>query len=156
MFSGERINVTEDRAVLHTALRAPLGETLVVEGQDVNADVHRVLGHIRTFSNDINSGAWRGYTGKRIKNIVNLGIGGSDLGPATVAEGLRPYATGNVNVYFVSNVDGSDLYEKVLKNLNPEETLVIIASKTFTTQETIRNAETATELSSTTRFMNAG
>ncbi|MBI2095325.1 MAG: hypothetical protein HYT89_04075 [Candidatus Omnitrophica bacterium] len=123
MFAGEKINQTENRAVLHTALRIPRDQKLVVNGQDVTADVHRVLDQMRAFSEAVNSGEWKGYTGKRITDIVNIGIGGSDLGPVMVTEALKPYATGNVKVHFVSNVDGTDVTEKVIKKLDPETTV---------------------------------
>ncbi len=143
MFSGGKINATENRSVLHVALRMPRNQSLVVDGSDVIPDVHRVLDHMKQFSEAINSGEWKGYTGKPITDIVNIGIGGSDLGPVMVTEALKPYATGKINVHFVSNVDGTDITEKVIKRLNPETTLFMIASKTFTTQETMTNAQTA-------------
>lgn len=143
MFSGEKINTTEGRSVLHVALRMPRDSSLVVDGKDVILDVHRVLDHMKQFSGSMSSGNWKGYTGKPITDVVNIGIGGSDLGPVMVTEALKPYATGKVRIHFVSNVDGTDITEKVIKPLNPETTLFIIASKTFTTQETMTNAETA-------------
>jgi len=143
MFSGEKINVTENRPVLHVALRMPRETSLVVDGKDVILDIHKVLDHMKRFSDSINSGAWKGYTGKPIKDIVNIGIGGSDLGPVMATEALKHYATGKISIHFVSNVDGTDISEKVIRSLNPETTLFIIASKTFTTQETMTNAETA-------------
>jgi len=143
MFSGEKINATEDRAVLHAALRMPRGRSLVVDGRDVIPDIHRVLEHMKQFSGEITSGKWKGYTGRPITDIVNIGIGGSDLGPVMVTEALKAYAAGKVSAHFVSNVDGTDITEKVIKPLNPETTLFIIASKTFTTQETMTNAHTA-------------
>jgi len=145
MFSGEKINVTEGRSVLHTALRMPRDKSLIVDGKDVIPEIHKVLDRMKKFSEAINSGLWKGYTGKSIANVVNIGIGGSDLGPVMVTEALKPYATGKVNVHFVSNVDGTDITETVTKRLDPETTLFIIASKTFTTQETMANAETAKE-----------
>jgi len=144
MFTGGVINETEGRAVLHTALRNISGEPILVGGKDVMPDVQRVLAQMKTFSQKIISGEWHGVTGKRIKYIVNIGIGGSDLGPAMVAKALKPYAQGDLKAYFVSNVDGTDMAE-VLKEINPEETLFIVASKTFTTQETMANANTAKE-----------
>ncbi|MBI3999532.1 MAG: glucose-6-phosphate isomerase, partial [Candidatus Omnitrophica bacterium] len=143
MFNGGKINETEDRAVLHTALRAPAGSELKVDGQNVSVDVQAVLAKMEKFSQQINSGEWLGYTGKPITDIVNIGIGGSDLGPVMATEALKAYATGKVNVHFVSNVDETDVTEKVLKHLNPETTLFMVASKTFTTQETMANAEAA-------------
>ncbi len=145
MFSGEKINATERRAVLHVALRMPRSSGLMLDGKDVIPEVHKVLDHMKLFSEAVNSGVWKGYSGKPIKDVVNIGIGGSDLGPVMATEALRPYATGKVNVHFVSNVDGTDIAEKVLKRLDPETTLFIIASKTFATQETMTNAETAKE-----------
>lgn len=142
MFRGERINVTEDRAVLHTALRAPRSAVIAVDGHDVVPAVHHVLTKMGVFADKIRSGEWRGHTGKRIKNIVNIGIGGSDLGPAMAYEVLRPYAARELTFRFVSNVDGADLHEAV-RDLDPAETLFIIASKTFTTIETITNATSA-------------
>ena len=142
MFSGEKINVTENRAVLHVALRNRANEPLVVDGQDVMPAVNRVLHQMEHFSNAVINGAWRGYTDKKIENIVNIGIGGSDLGPAMVTEALKPYKVPHINTYFVSNVDGSHINE-VLKSVDPETTLFFIASKTFTTQETMTNAYSA-------------
>ncbi|MDX6351274.1 MAG: glucose-6-phosphate isomerase [Streptomyces sp.] len=142
MFRGEHINVTEDRAVLHTALRAPLSAVIEVDGYNVVPAVHHVLTKMTVFTDKIRSGEWRGHTGKQIKNIVNIGIGGSDLGPAMAYEVLRPYTARDLTFRFVSNVDGADLHEAV-RDLDPAETLFIIASKTFTTIETITNATSA-------------
>src|ERR1700728_1669354 len=142
MFRGEHINVSEDRAVLHVALRMPAGTELVVDGQDVVADVHEVLGRMRGFSDRIRSGEWTGYTGKRIRNVINVGIGGSDLGPVMAYEALRHYSDRNLTMRFVSNVDGTDFAEAT-HGLDPAETLFIISSKTFTTLETMTNAHTA-------------
>ncbi|MEP7159503.1 MAG: glucose-6-phosphate isomerase [Dermatophilaceae bacterium] len=139
MFTGERINGTEDRAVLHTALRAPKGTTLVVDGQDVNADVHEVLAKVYDFARAVRSGAWTGMTGKRIETVVNVGIGGSDLGPVMAYEALRPYVQEGLNCRFISNIDPTDA-ATTTAGLDPETTLVIVASKTFTTLETITNA----------------
>lgn len=141
MFSGARINQTENRAVLHTALRNRSNTPVVVEGRDVMPEVNRVLEQINHFSEKIRSGEWKGYTGKPITDIVNIGIGGSDLGPLMVTEALKPY-WGSQTPHFVSNVDGTHITE-TLKKVNPETTLFIVASKTFTTQETMTNAETA-------------
>lgn len=142
MFTGENINTTENRAALHTALRSREKTPLIVNGEDVRPDVDAVLQKIRTFSGRIFSGDWKGYTGKRISDIVNIGIGGSDLGPVMVTEALRPYARPGLPVHFLSNIDGSHITE-TLKGLNPETTLFMVASKTFTTQETMTNAFTA-------------
>ncbi|WP_295623757.1 glucose-6-phosphate isomerase [uncultured Corynebacterium sp.] len=142
MFAGEHINTTEDRAVLHTALRLPVTEDLEVDGQDVAADVHDVLGRMRDFARALRSGDWLGHTGRTIKTVVNIGIGGSDLGPAMVTKALRTYATAGIDARFVSNVDPSDL-SAVLDEVDAESTLFIIASKTFTTQETLANAHAA-------------
>ncbi|MDP4175571.1 MAG: glucose-6-phosphate isomerase [Bacteroidota bacterium] len=144
MFSGEKINVTENRAVLHTALRNRSNRAIFVDGKDVMPEVNAVLKHMRQFSEDIRNGKWKGYTGKNITDVVNIGIGGSDLGPVMVTEALKPYGKPGLNVHFVSNVDGTDISE-VLKKVNPETVLFLIASKTFTTQETIANANTAKE-----------
>lgn len=141
MFSGEHINITEDRAVLHTALRNKSGKPVLVDGKDVMPDVLAVLAHMKEFTNQVVSGTWKGYTGKKMTDIVNIGIGGSDLGPLMVSEALKPYSTG-LNMHFVSNIDGTHLAE-TLKKVNAETTLFIIASKTFTTQETITNATSA-------------
>ena len=142
MFSGEKINRTEDRSVLHTALRNFSGKPVYSDGKDVMPDVQRVLAQMKHFCEQIHSGAWKGYTGKRIKYIVNIGIGGSDLGPLMVTEALRPYWRDGMEAHFVSNVDGTHIAE-TLKVVNPEETLFLIASKTFTTQETMTNAHSA-------------
>ncbi|WP_329319375.1 glucose-6-phosphate isomerase [Streptomyces sp. NBC_01262] len=142
MFRGDRINVTEDRAVLHTALRAPRSAVIEADGHDVVPAVHHVLTKMTVFTDKIRSGDWRGHTGKLIRNIVNIGIGGSDLGPAMAYEVLRPYSARDLTFRFVSNVDGADLHEAV-RDLDPAETLFIIASKTFTTIETITNATSA-------------
>ncbi len=142
MLSGVHINNTEDRAVLHTALRRPKGDSLEVDGQDVIADVHATLEKIYAFADKVRSGAWVGVTGKPIKTVVNIGIGGSDLGPVMVYEALKPYKQDGLECRFVSNIDPSDVYEKTV-DLDPETTLVIVASKTFTTLETITNANMA-------------
>jgi glucose-6-phosphate isomerase len=142
MFAGAHINVSEDRAVLHTALRLPRDATLVVDGVDIVAEVHRVLERMSDFSNRIRSGKWRGHTGKAIRNVVNIGIGGSDLGPVMAYEALRHYASRALTFRFVSNVDGTDFVEAV-RDLDPEETLFIISSKTFGTLETLTNATSA-------------
>ena len=142
MFSGEHINATEDRAVLHTALRAPAGTELTVDGQDVAADVHEVLGQMREFASKLRSGEWVGHTGKTITKVVNIGIGGSDLGPAMAAQALRTYATAGITAEFVSNVDPADM-TRVLGEVDTERTVFIVASKTFTTQETLANAHAA-------------
>ncbi|CAI5438427.1 unnamed protein product [Caenorhabditis angaria] len=143
MFNAEKINFTEDRAVLHIALRNRSNRPILVNGKDVMPDVNRVLAHMKEFVNEIISGTWTGYTGKKITDVVNIGIGGSDLGPLMTTEALRHYQVGP-NVHFISNVDGTHVAE-VTSKLNAETTLFIIASKTFTTQETISNAETAKE-----------
>jgi glucose-6-phosphate isomerase len=142
MFSGEKINITENRAVLHIALRAPRGATILVDGKNVVPEVHEVLGKMAAFSNRVRSGAWKGFTGKRIKNIVNVGIGGSDLGPVMAYEALRHYSERSLTFRFVSNVDGIDFVEAT-RDLDPAETLFIISSKTFTTLETMTNAQSA-------------
>ncbi|PKQ17986.1 MAG: glucose-6-phosphate isomerase, partial [Actinobacteria bacterium HGW-Actinobacteria-8] len=144
MLAGEHINTTEDRAVLHTALRRPAGATpkLVVDGQDIDADVQEVLGKITAFADRVRSGDWKGVTGKPVKTVVNIGIGGSDLGPVMVYEALEPYATAGIEARFVSNIDPTDMGQK-LKGLDPETTLFIVASKTFTTLETLTNARIA-------------
>nr|VDG62694.1 glucose-6-phosphate isomerase [Streptococcus thermophilus] len=142
MFTGEHINSTEDRAVLHTALRIPAEDDLTVDGQDAAADVHEVLGRMRDFASKLRSGQWQGHTGHTIKKVVNIGIGGSDLGPAMATKALRTYATAGITAEFVSNVDPADM-SRVLDEVNPEETLFIVASKTFTTQETLSNAHAA-------------
>ncbi len=142
MFAGEHINVTEDRAVLHTALRLPRDATLVVDGQDVVADVHAVLDSMGAFADRVRSGEWTGYSGKRITTVVNIGIGGSDLGPVMAYEALRAYADRDIECRFVSNIDPTDVFEKV-HDVDFERTLFIVASKTFSTQETLTNARTA-------------
>ncbi|MEU1315803.1 glucose-6-phosphate isomerase [Streptomyces tibetensis] len=142
MFRGEKINVTEDRAVLHTALRAPRDAVIEVDGENVVPAVHAVLDKMAAFADRVRSGEWTGHTGKRIRNVVNIGIGGSDLGPAMAYEALRPFTDRDLTLRFVSNVDGSDLHEAV-RDLDPAETLFIVASKTFTTIETITNATSA-------------
>ncbi|MBB2943596.1 glucose-6-phosphate isomerase [Actinoplanes lutulentus] len=142
MFAGEHINVTEDRAVLHTALRLPRTASLVVDGQDVVADVHGVLDRMGAFADKVRSGEWTGHTGKRITTIVNIGIGGSDLGPVMAYEALKEYSQRDISARFVSNIDPTDLYEKTV-DLDPASTLFIIVSKTFTTQETLTNAREA-------------
>jgi glucose-6-phosphate isomerase len=144
MFSGEKINSTENRSVLHTALRNFSGEPVFAEGKDVMPEVMQELEHMKSFSQKIHSGEWRGYTGRPIRNIVNIGIGGSDLGPVMVTEALKHYWIEGMQAYFVSNVDATQLVE-ILKKINPEETLFLIASKTFTTQETMTNAFSARE-----------
>jgi glucose-6-phosphate isomerase len=142
MFNGEKINVTEDRAVLHVALRAPRTATFMVDGENVVPAVHEVLDRMAAFSDRVRFGEWTGFTGKRIKNVVNIGIGGSDLGPVMAYEALRHYSDRNLTVRFVSNVDGTDFAEAT-HDLNPAETLFLVASKTFTTLETMTNAKTA-------------
>jgi glucose-6-phosphate isomerase len=142
MFAGEKINVTEQRAVLHVALRAPKNERIFVDGQDVVPEVHAVLDKMAAFAEQIRSGAWKGYTGKRIRNVVNVGIGGSDLGPVMAYEALRYYSQRDLTFRFVSNVDGTDFVEAT-HDLNADETLFVISSKTFTTLETMTNAHTA-------------
>ncbi|MGC2160862.1 MAG: glucose-6-phosphate isomerase [Silvibacterium sp.] len=146
MFRGEKINITEDRAVLHVALRAPKGEVIKTDGKDVVPEVHEVLDRMAAFSDRIRSGAWKGHTGKPIKNVINIGIGGSDLGPVMAYEALRHYSRRDMTFRFVSNVDGTDFAEAT-RDLDPEETLFIISSKTFTTLETMTNAQTARQWS---------
>jgi glucose-6-phosphate isomerase len=146
MFRGEKINITENRAVLHVALRAPRGASIVVDGEDVVPQVHAVLDKMTDFSNRVRSGAWKGYTGKRIRNVINIGIGGSDLGPVMAYEALKQYSERAMSFRFVSNVDGTDFAEAV-HDLDPAETLFIISSKTFTTLETMTNAHTARDWS---------
>ena len=141
-FSGEKINTTEDRAVLHTALRSQDNDPIVVDGVDVKPEVIKVLKQVESFSNSINDGSWKGFTGKKINTIVNIGIGGSDLGPAMVCKALKPYSQKDLHIHFVSNVDGADL-ALTLEQCDPETTLFIVASKTFTTQETMTNAFSA-------------
>src|SRR5512132_1171220 len=142
MFGGDKINVTEDRAVLHVALRMPRSKSMVVDGKDVVADVHAVLDKMADFSERVRSGAWKGHTGKRIRNVINIGIGGSDLGPVMAYEALKYYSERTMTFRFVSNVDGTDFAEAV-QDLAPAETLFIDSSKTFTTLETMTNAHTA-------------
>jgi glucose-6-phosphate isomerase len=142
MFTGEKINQTEDRSVLHTALRNLSGTPVYSDGKDVMPDVLRVLAQMKAFCERIHSGEWKGYSGKKIKYIVNIGIGGSDLGPVMVTEALKPYWVAGIQAHFISNVDGTQIVE-TLKEVTPEETLFLIASKTFTTQETMTNAHTA-------------
>lgn len=142
MFRGERINVTEDRAVLHVALRAPRDASIVVDGENVVPLVHAVLDKMTEFSNRVRSGEWKGYTGRRIRHVVNIGIGGSDLGPVMAYEALKHYSDRTMTFRFVSNVDGTDIVEAT-RDLDPAETLFIVSSKTFTTQETMSNAEAA-------------
>jgi glucose-6-phosphate isomerase len=144
MFTGQHINVTEDRAVLHVALRAPSGEEMDVDGRDVVPGVHRVLQKMGEFADAVRSGKWRGFTGRRIKNVVNIGIGGSDLGPAMAYEALLPFSGRALRLRFVSNVDGADIWEATA-DLDAAETLFVVSSKTFTTLETIGNARTARE-----------
>jgi len=142
MFRGEKINITENRAVLHVALRAPKGASIVVDGENVVPAVHAVLDKMADFSNRVRSGAWKGHTGKRIRNVINIGIGGSDLGPVMAYEALKHYSERTMKFRFVSNVDGTDFAEAV-QDLDPAETLFIDSSKTFTTLETMTNAHTA-------------
>ncbi|NUR67092.1 MAG: glucose-6-phosphate isomerase, partial [Streptomyces sp.] len=142
MFRGEKINVTEDRAVLHTALRASRDAVIEVDGENVVPGVHRVVDTMTAFAEQVRSGQWTGHTGKRIRNVVNIGIGGSDLGPAMAYEALRAFTDRSLTLRFVSNVDGADLHEAV-RDLDPAQTLFVVASKTFTTIETITNATSA-------------
>src|SRR5579862_878405 len=142
MFSGEKINITEKRAVLHVALRAPKNESIVVDGKDVVPEVHAVLDRMADFSNRVRSGEWKGHTGKRMRNVINIGIGGSDLGPVMAYEALKHYSDRSMTFRFVSNVDGTDFAEAV-QDLDPAETLFIVSSKTFTTLETMTNAQSA-------------
>jgi glucose-6-phosphate isomerase len=142
MFSGEKINITEKRAVLHVALRAPKDESIFVDGKNVVPEVHAVLDRMADFSNRVRSGEWKGHTGKRIRNVINIGIGGSDLGPVMAYEALKHYSERSITFRFVSNVDGTDFAEAV-QDLDPAETLFIVSSKTFTTLETMTNAHTA-------------
>jgi glucose-6-phosphate isomerase len=146
MFRGERINITENRAVLHVALRAPRGASILVDGENVVPQVHAVLDKMAEFSNRVRSGAWKGHTGKRIRNVINIGIGGSDLGPVMAYEALRHYSDRTMTFRFVSNVDGADLVEAT-HDLDPAETLFIVSSKTFTTLETMTNARSARDWS---------
>ncbi len=142
MFRGEKINITENRAVLHVALRAPRDASIVVDGKNVVPEVHAVLDKMAGFANRVRSGQWKGHTGKRIKNVVNIGIGGSDLGPVMAYEALRHYSDRSLTFRFVSNVDGIDFVEAT-RDLDPAETLFIVSSKTFTTLETMTNAQSA-------------
>jgi glucose-6-phosphate isomerase len=146
MFRGDKINITEDRAVLHVALRAPKGEKIFVDGEDVVPGVHAVLEKMAGFADRVRSGAWKGHTGKRIRKVINIGIGGSDLGPVMAYEALKHYSQRDLTFRFVSNVDGTDFAEAV-RDLKAEETLFLVASKTFTTLETMTNAHTAREWS---------
>src|SRR3712207_2622396 len=142
MFRGEHINTTEDRAVLHVALRDPRSSGLDVDGHDVNAEVHQVLGRMAEFADRVRSGEWTGHTGERIRAVVNIGIGGSDLGPAMAYTALRDFSDRSLTFRFVSNIDPTDLAEAV-RDLDPATTLFVVASKTFTTQETLTNAKEA-------------
>lgn len=144
MFKGEAINTTENRSVLHTALRNRSKHPIMVEGKNIMTEVHEVLGRMRKFANDVRNGEWKGFSGKPITDVVNIGIGGSDLGPAMVTEALLDYQRPNINFHFVSNIDSTQMFE-TNRHLNPETTLFIIASKTFTTQETMTNARSARE-----------
>jgi glucose-6-phosphate isomerase len=146
MFRGEKINITENRAVLHVALRAPKGASIIVDGENVVPQVHAVLDKMTDFSNRVRSGAWTGHTGKRIRNVINIGIGGSDLGPVMAYEALRFYSDRALTFRFVSNIDGTDLVEAT-RDLDPAETLFIVSSKTFTTLETMTNAQSARDWS---------
>src|SRR5208282_3450273 len=142
MFSGEKINITEKRAVLHVALRAPKGSSIIVDGENVVPGVHAVLDKMSSFCDRVRSGTWKGHTGKRIRNVINIGIGGSDLGPVMAYEALKHYSDREITFRFVSNVDGTDFAEAV-RDIDPAETLWIVSSKTFTTLETMTNAHTA-------------
>ena len=146
MFRGEKINITENRAVLHVALRAPRGASIIVDGENVVPQVHAVLDKMTDFSNRVRSGAWKGHTGKRIRNVINIGIGGSDLGPVMAYEALKHYSDRAMTFRFVSNVDGTDFVEAT-RDLDPAETLFIVSSKTFTTLETMTNAQSARDWS---------
>ena len=145
MFRGEKINVSENRAVLHVALRAPRGASIEVDGENVVPEVHAVLDRMADFTNRVRGGAWTGYTGKPIRNVVNIGIGGSDLGPVMAYEALRHYSDRRLTFRFVSNIDGTDFAE-AMHDLDPAETLFIVSSKTFTTLETMTNARTARDV----------
>src|SRR5262249_23765366 len=142
MFRGDKINVSEKRAVLHVALRAPKGATILHDGQNVVPEVHAVLDKMSDFAERVRKGVWKGHTGKPIRNVINICIGGSDLGPVMAYEALRHYSRRDMNFHFVSNVDGTDFAEAV-QGLDPAETLFIVSSKTFTTLETMTNAHTA-------------
>src|SRR6266436_1797779 len=144
MFKGEKINVTENRAVLHVALRAPRDQSIFVDGENVVPEVHAVLDKMANFSNRVRSGAWTGYTGKRMRNIINIGIGGSDLGPFMAYEALKYFSDRSLTLRFVSNIDGNEFVEAT-RDLDPAETLFIVSSKTFTTLETLTNAHSARE-----------
>ncbi len=146
MFRGDKINISENRAVLHVALRAPKGQSIMVDGKDVVPEVHAVLDKMSAFTNRVRSGEWKGHTGKRIRNVINIGIGGSDLGPVMAYEALRHYSDRSMTFRFVSNVDGTDFVEAT-QDLSPDETLFIVSSKTFTTLETMTNAHSAREWS---------
>src|SRR5580698_1587760 len=146
MFNGEKINITEKRAVLHVALRAPKGSSILVDGENVVPGVHAVLDKMSSFCDRVRSGAWKGHTGKRIRNVINIGIGGSDLGPVMAYEALKHYSDRSLTFRFVSNVDGTDFAEAT-RDLDPAETLFIVASKTFTTLETMTNAHSARDWS---------
>ena len=142
MFSGERINTTEDRSVLHVALRNRSKSPLTLDGKNINEEVQKALNQMKAFSDNVRQGHWKGYSGKRITDVVNIGVGGSNLGPQMVTEALKQYSDNSINVHYVSNVDGTQI-ANVLRPLNPEKTLFIISSKTFTTTETMTNAKTA-------------
>ncbi len=142
MFRGDRINITENRPALHVALRAPEGTSIIVDGENVVPQVHALLKRMSGFANQVRSGAWEGYTGRRIRNVINIGIGGSDLGPVMAYEALKHYSDRSMTFRFVSNVDATDFVEAV-RDLDPAETLFIVASKTFTTLETLTNARSA-------------
>src|SRR5271169_5462841 len=144
MFSGEKINITEKRAVLHVALRAPKGSSIIVDGENVVPGVHAVLEKMSRFCDRVRIGTWKGHTGKRIRNVINIGIGGSDLGPVMAYEALKHYSDREITFRFVSNVDGTDFAEAV-RDIDPAETLVVVSSKTFTTLETMTNARSARE-----------
>ncbi|HZA90546.1 MAG TPA: hypothetical protein VE401_09960, partial [Solirubrobacterales bacterium] len=144
MFRGEHINVSEDRAVLHVALRMPRDRSLIVDGTDVVKEVHEVLDRMSAFADRVRSGEWRGHTGERIRNVINIGIGGSDLGPVMAYEALRHYSDREMTFRFASNVDGTDFVEAT-RDLEPAQTLFVVSSKTFTTLETMTNAHTARE-----------
>src|SRR5262249_29128327 len=144
MFRGEKINITEKRAVLHVALRAPKNESIMVDGTDVVPDVHAILTKMADFAQRVRSGSWKGHTGKRICNVINIGIGGSDLGPVMAYEAMKHHSTRDMTFRFVSNIDGTDFIEAV-RDLDVTETLFIVSSKTFTTLETMTNAHTARE-----------
>src|SRR5204863_624856 len=142
MFRGDKINITENRSVLHVALRAPRRTSILVDGENVVPQVHEVLGKMSTFADRVRAGQWKGHTGKRIRNIINIGISGSDLGPVMAYEALKYYSDRSMTFRFISNVDGTDLVEAT-RDLDPAETLFIVSSKTFTTLETMTNAESA-------------